>query len=300
MGAMFAVLLAVEALQTDQDDASRRVKVLIEQLHSDDVQERSQAAQSLRTLGVKAVEELQKAAKEKGSDISHAANDLLDDILCRTPDRALRRIEETLLTSSTVAVKFRSQSAQTANDGEQTSHTQGKIILSQGNRVSVTVETEYKQGTSTSKGNMALLSDGKNLAIKADSERHTSSPKSLRENLTILLVRLGWWETGWLLAAQTEEYRIEDEFAFTDLRFGDKGDHYRSITYTVKSKRLKDLSIEVALFYDPDTYVLLRRTGTSKGNVGGHEIMSTKKEFFDSVSLDEKLPKDTFKLPGSK
>jgi|ERR1041384_2361835 hypothetical protein len=107
---MIFAALALTAVFEPQDDAARQARELTEKLRSDKIEEREDAARRLKILGKAAVPELEKAERGKDIEVSLRAKKILDDILCRTPEIALKKIELTIQEAKTLSVRFRIES----------------------------------------------------------------------------------------------------------------------------------------------------------------------------------------------
>src|SRR2546422_762667 len=108
MNLLLAAALLLQDKTTDQ---------LIEQLRSDNVEERSQAREQLKRLSKAVIPALEKAAKGSDAEVVRSAQDILEYIRTAPAAEAFRKIEETLRKAKSIKVVF---SGMWENKGEKT------------------------------------------------------------------------------------------------------------------------------------------------------------------------------------
>jgi|ERR1041384_6763196 hypothetical protein len=293
---MIFAALALTAVFEPQDDAARQARELTEKLRSDKIEEREDAARRLKILGKAAVPELEKAERGKDIEVSLRAKKILDDILCRTPEIALKKIELTIQEAKTLSVRFRIESTSLSNGIEQKTEEIGSILFGEGNKIWVDAKQRIQCRGSVSESQTIIASDGKRVRIKAHSLHDEEAPTALRANYSVLLARLGWWDSGWGHAALAEKYDIENEYRLSDLKFGEGGVEDKTLHYTVQSKRVP-LTMKITVVYDLNTYIIRKRKNISKCTLKGQEDEGTRTETFEEFKVNENIPKEKFKLP---
>jgi outer membrane lipoprotein-sorting protein len=292
MNLLLAALLLLQEKTAEQ---------LVEQLRSDQPDQRDAAVRELLRLGESSVSALEKATKDKDPEVALRARWAIRVVNPASSREAIQNIEEAISKARSVRVVFEGETHRLDKDtGEDFKTTfAGEVFLKKGNRAYYSMKrvAEFKHDPAE----CILISDGSQVHGGGGVlPSRVETPEDLQSSLSIAVARTGpcassevvWDILGFNIRHENTGKMSEtlQLSAFSPL--ADDGES-KVLGYTLASTKYGTTG-KVQLWYDPKTYRLIKRKLTNSGR--NTTITETFKEF----TLNADIPDEKFKLPEEK
>ena len=265
-----------------------RVNNAIRDLSARRVERREQAERELRKLGEKAVPALRKAILDKDLEVSSRARTVLSTIL---GEIAFRKVHQNLMSSGNIRVAFEMERMTPGGKRQVTDRFHGELTLKGCDRVQFTADSIQNER----KVRVEVLSDGEMTQNRFEDGEGSKeeAPSRFAEKWKSVITK-----TGILIPAFIPGMELFDRTDFIDLikvsclkgTTLDTGESV--IDYTVEFPStvsgLEARIMQVRLWYDPKTYLILKRFSRLKV---GEELRNTFQETYSGWALNGK-PQD--------
>jgi hypothetical protein len=235
----------------------------------------------------------------------------------KSAEEIFKSIEETVQKAKTIRVKCRTVSeANIPGYGREPATTTGELFLRDGNRAAYYGETAevggIRQSFLRSDGTRMLGWEGKKLQEVTPTNITVEVPKTLKSEMTSLLIRYSTGASGEIILGRVLPWRSkgrgpdadeEEAREFTPSGFEHaQGDgKTQSLTYKltgmVKAHPHQFRDVKVQMWYDPAKLVPVRRIIACEFTEGGN---CTNTETYEEFTLNADIPDEKFKLPDEK
>ena len=273
---------------------------LIEALRSDKVEERDNASRELLKKGSSAVPALRKASAEADIELSGRAKEILDRIGSVNAKAAFDKIEEVIRDAKTLRIRLKSEVSNRASnmsEPETTALSTGMLLLKTGNRLAQ--EVQIVRGGNTL--GFSVISDGMHVVFSRGNASYATAeaPKDLNKRASSVIPIIGAEAPWHIEGGKVLLPDLEKECKFTDFKEEPFEGETKALSFkVVQQKGGSNDEVKVTLWYESDSYTLLRKTvdikfkGTSKSS----SATTTYIEF----TLNADIPDEKFKLPEDK
>lgn len=226
-------------------------------------------------------------------------SNLAQDKKAESAEETFKKIGETVQKAKSVRVTFEWDGASRAEAGGKVEAV-GMVLLKEGNRANLLATVTEKGQPSE----LRIISDGSTVKTRLGARRMLECPvpKNLETGLKMSLHRLGAMQAVLIahkicmldVDDQEEALDMSKKPRLFDFKNGPDDGESRTMTYRV-SPDGPDTTAEIKLWYDPETFRLVKRTITLK-----KPSESVFTESYKDWSLDGGLENDEFTLPSVK
>jgi outer membrane lipoprotein-sorting protein len=223
-------------------------------------------------------------------------------ILCqdKTAEDTFRKIEETIQKAKTLSIKFHFKAAKLTSDEEL--ELDGTFLSKDGNRIRLecsTLRGELKRELPI------IVSDGSRVASFADGKIRQEKEASHNFNATLAVlttrggvVSLMAGIQSLLVGEKKDTPNAGEAMSITEIEMGEDDGAMKTLNYktVIKLPPSRTASVEVRLWYEPESLKLVKRTMSHKGKSGSGTITETYNEF----TINADIPDEKFKVPEEK
>jgi outer membrane lipoprotein-sorting protein len=262
---------------------------LIEQLRSDKVEVRGEAARLLEDLGKAVIPDLEKAAGDKDTDVAGRAKLILEAIHSKVAHELYDKMGEKLTKAKTIRLTFKTTIA-----GKSSGRYAGSLVMQAGNRSRIEVKGEIDGKPDE----LLFVSNGdqtrtfKNGQWSEDGAAHEQHSKNVID--TLMGPGLG---TGGFGMGRAGTLPVSDIFKMSEFkrakrdRLDDREAQVISFKVAIKDS---DYEVRASLWIDTATALPLKRVTSVKD--GEKELTIT--EVYERLSIDDAVGPETFQLPA--
>jgi len=272
---------------------------LIEMLRSDSIEEREKAAQELKKMGKQAIQQVERAAQDKNTDVAVRAQEILVFLRTQISLEEFHKVERMFLKDSAVKVRFKGSCASSRDDVLETFQVSGLFIIKSNNRAYIRSTIAWNGQTQE----VFIISDGQKTFISKRGEGEideSPTDSRLSEDLRKELLQVGptylsicilastWPEKGWCFTAPSDIARL------SEIKPGMNDGDTKSLTYSTNSKKNAS-RLTGTLWYEPATCTPVKRELVDDVKAGAHALQLS--ESFEAFSSDPDIPDATFTCP---
>lgn len=286
--------LLVTLLLCATQDSADQIRALIEKLQSEKIEERVSAIEGLCKFREAALPKLESLEKSGDPETSGRARQAIERIKSQQGEDVLDRMEKTLREATSIRCESKAKFLIQIDSKEKIDVETTATLLLKGKRLHATLQGLQGLQGGAAPSRKTVSSDGQWFRGSGASSP-SPCPTHFQSNLATLIVRSGPHSLGDGGPARTEE-ALRKELRVSKVRRNARDELGESITYTLQSPDPEGMECEFTLWYDPTTFVPIKRTLKAAGSVrllGAVELTGT--ETYSKFILNGEIADDELK-----